>query len=81
MVALVENAHPRRIARHADEWARCARILEDAAERIEAIAARQSEIGGQTGPSMARAMALATDALRVKSRDLQRGGDALSSIS
>ncbi|MDO9454730.1 MAG: hypothetical protein Q7T52_01440, partial [Nocardioides sp.] len=81
MVALVENAHPRRILRHADEWMRCAAILEDAANRIDSIAARQSEIGGQTGPTMAVAMARASDVLRVKARDLRRGSDALAQVA
>jgi hypothetical protein len=81
LVLAVERAHPRRIARNAEEWERCAHVLEDAAERIDAIAARQSDIGGQTGPSMAVAMARASDVLRVKARDLRRGGDALGYIA
>lgn len=80
-VLLVERAHPRRIGRNAEEWQRCAAVLEDAAARIDSIGARHSDIGGQTGPSMAMAMAQAADVLRVKARDLRRGGDALSYVS
>ncbi|MCW2816915.1 MAG: hypothetical protein JWN84_4370, partial [Nocardioides sp.] len=81
LVELVENAHPRRIARHAHEWERCAAVLEDAAARIDSIAARQAEVGGLTGPSMAAAAAVASDVLRVKARDLERGSAALADLS
>ncbi|MFB9315304.1 hypothetical protein [Nocardioides plantarum] len=77
----VERAHPRRIERNAHEWERCAQVLEEAAERIDAIGSRQADIGGQTGPSMAVAMARASDVLRVKARDLRRGGEALGYIA
>lgn len=80
-IELVERAHPRRMARHAAEWMRYAEVLDDAAARIEAVTARQHEIGGQTGPSMAVATALASDVLRVKARDLRRGGEALAEIA
>lgn len=81
LVELVDRAHPRRIARHGDEWDRCATILEDAADQIDRIAARQSEIGGRTGPSMGLAMREASDVLRVKSRDLRRGSAALREVA
>ncbi len=55
LVGLVERAHPGRIERHAQEWQRCAAILEQAASSIEAAAAQHTEIGGRTGPAMAQA--------------------------
>ena len=63
LVQLVDAAHPRRIARHAEEWQRCARILDEAAATIERIAARHVEIGGRTGPSMARSFLVAAEVL------------------
>ena len=81
LVQLVEQAHPRRIARHADEWERCSRILEQAAGSVEAAALRHTEIGGQTGPAMARAFVIAAEVLRVKARDLDRGSDALRTVA
>ncbi|GAA4686874.1 hypothetical protein [Nocardioides nanhaiensis] len=81
LVELVDQARPRAIDREADEWERRAHTLEEAVRAIEAAAARHPEIGGQTGPAMAQALAVAADALSVKARDLHRGSQALRDVA
>ncbi len=74
----LQGAHDATIDGGADEWDRCAELLDIVATAMDDAASRDRIIGGATGPAMGRAFTKTSKGMRDKADVLRTGRDSLT---
>ena len=77
LLTSLEGAEPGEVAAGADEWERCAYLLRGVARSIMTAAARDEQIGGETGPAMGVAFTKTAESITERAQELLKGEGAL----
>jgi hypothetical protein len=77
LLASLEGAEPGEVAAGADEWERCAYLLRSVSRSIMTAAARDEQIGGETGPAMGVAFTKTAESITERAQELIKGEGAL----